>query len=54
MMDNMVVDDVVEEVSAKKSATPVDRAYSTFGVGPCSIGIVRYFRVRMVEICNGH
>ena len=54
MMNNMVINDVVEKVSAKESAASIDRTYSTFGVGPRSVGVVRYFLVRMVKICDRH
>lgn len=41
-MNDVVINDIVEEVSAKESAASVNRTYSAFGVGPRGVGVVRH------------
>jgi len=42
MMNNVVINDVVEEVSAKEPTASINRTYSAFGVGPRCVGVVRH------------
>lgn len=52
VVDQMIVDDFVEKVSANETQASVDGSQSTLGVSPSFIRVVWHIWMSMVEICN--
>jgi hypothetical protein len=54
VVDDVVLDDAVEEVTANEAKLPVDRGEGALNEGPAARLVVRDLKVSMVQVGDGH
>lgn len=54
MVDHMVVNDLVEEVTANEASCAVNCSEGSFGVSPGFCGVVSNLGVSVLKVCDGN